>query len=178
MSPPPTTTATQLRKGVLELAILTLLAEEESYGAELVDRLSHQPGLSAPAGTVYPLLDRLERAGMLESHWDESPRPGARRRLYRLTPEGRQVAHQVQRDAAEQAVGERDAALRENLDDRGVDLVGGLRAGRPDVDPVRREVLGQGGGPRTRDMGGQAGTEDVEELGDDDIAQAKIVRNK
>lgn len=63
-----------------------------------------------PTGTVYPLLDRLERAGMLESHWDESPRPGARRRLYRLTPEGRQVAHQVQRDAVEQAVGERDAA--------------------------------------------------------------------
>lgn len=90
MSPPPTTTATQLRKGVLELAILTLLAEEESYGAELVDRLSHHPGLSAPAGTVYPLLTRLTRANALTTRWQESP-VGPPRKYYSLTEEGHEL---------------------------------------------------------------------------------------
>ncbi|AGF71217.1 PadR family transcriptional regulator [Corynebacterium halotolerans] len=87
---PPQPTATQLRKGVLELAILTLLAEEESYGAELVDRLSHHPGLAAPAGTVYPLLTRLTRAKALTTRWQESP-VGPPRKYYSLTREGHEL---------------------------------------------------------------------------------------
>lgn len=78
---------TQLRKGVLELAILTLLAGEELYGAELVDRLSHHPGLAAPAGTVYPLLTRLTRAETLSTRWQESPL-GPPRKYYSLTTSG------------------------------------------------------------------------------------------
>lgn len=43
-----------------------------------------------PSGTVYPLLERLESAGMLESRWEDgNQRSGPRRRLYSLTPEGR-----------------------------------------------------------------------------------------
>lgn len=86
MASPPATT-TQLRKGVLELAILTLLSREELYGAALVERLSHHPGLAAPAGTVYPLLTRLTRAKALSTRWQESP-VGPPRKYYSLTEEG------------------------------------------------------------------------------------------
>ncbi len=97
MISPPTTTTTQLRKGVLELAILTLLAEDESYGAELVDRLSHHPGLAAPAGTVYPLLTRLTRAGALTTRWQESP-VGPPRKYYSLTDKGHELRDALTED--------------------------------------------------------------------------------
>ncbi|MEA5455520.1 PadR family transcriptional regulator [Sinomonas sp. JGH33] len=46
-----------------------------------------------PTGTIYPLLERLERAGLLGSRWENAPeRPGPRRRLYALLPEGREWA--------------------------------------------------------------------------------------
>lgn len=46
-----------------------------------------------PAGTVYPVLERLEQSGWVKSEWeDSSDRPGPRRRLYRLTPDGAQAA--------------------------------------------------------------------------------------
>lgn len=44
-----------------------------------------------PSGTVYPILERCERHGFLESEWEESDRRGARRRLYRLTPRGAEL---------------------------------------------------------------------------------------
>ena len=49
-----------------------------------------------PAGTVYPILERLERAGWVSSAWDDSDeRPGPRRRLYRLTVEGLPAASEA-----------------------------------------------------------------------------------
>lgn len=49
-----------------------------------------------PAGTVYPVLDRLEQSGWVESEWeDSSDRPGPRRRLYHLTPDGAQATTEV-----------------------------------------------------------------------------------
>lgn len=49
-----------------------------------------------PTGTVYPLLERLERAGHLSSSWDDDPtRRGPRRRLYTLTPSGHAWAVQL-----------------------------------------------------------------------------------
>lgn len=84
---PPTDRATQLRKGVLELAILTLLADGECYGGELVDRLQTVPGLTASSGTIYPLLSRLRKAELVSTDWRESP-TGPPRRYYTLTPAG------------------------------------------------------------------------------------------
>lgn len=51
-----------------------------------------------PTGTVYPLLDRLEREGFVRSEWDSTPaRPGPRRRLYELTPIGKEwIEHKLQ----------------------------------------------------------------------------------
>lgn len=78
----------QFRKGALELAILALLAEGELYGVEIVDRLGVLPGLEASGGTVYPLLSRLKKSGVVDTTWMESP-SGPPRKYYRLSPAGR-----------------------------------------------------------------------------------------
>ncbi|WIM67775.1 PadR family transcriptional regulator [Corynebacterium breve] len=88
---------TQLRKGAIELAILTLLDREELYGAELLERLSSYPGLAAPSGTVYPLLTRLTTKELVTSRWEESPK-GPPRKYYSLTPQGRAMRDQLASD--------------------------------------------------------------------------------
>jgi PadR family transcriptional regulator, regulatory protein PadR len=77
----------QFRKGVVELAILALLHASEAYGGEIVERLGEHPGLAISAGTVYPLLSRLKKAGLIDSVWRESP-VGPPRKYYRLSREG------------------------------------------------------------------------------------------
>ncbi len=77
----------QLRKGVVELAVLGLLAREPRYGSQLVDDLAAQPELAITAGTVYPLVARLARAGLISASWQESP-VGPPRKYYALTPAG------------------------------------------------------------------------------------------
>lgn len=79
--------ASQLRKGVLELAVLGLLAREQKYGSQLVDELAARPELAITAGTVYPLVARLAKAGLVTSSWQESP-VGPPRKYYTLTPTG------------------------------------------------------------------------------------------
>lgn len=53
-----------------------------------------------PTGTVYPLLERLERAGMVESRWEQGDGRGPRRRLFELTPAGNDFAGEVSEVAA------------------------------------------------------------------------------
>jgi PadR family transcriptional regulator PadR len=80
----------QLLKGVLTLLLLQLLAERESYGYEVVQRL-HEAGLvGVLEGTVYPALARLEREALLDSHLVASP-SGPARKYYRLTTAGQQA---------------------------------------------------------------------------------------
>ncbi len=78
----------QARRGVLELCILNLVNRESIYGYEIVKRLTSVPGLVITAGTVYPLLSRLKREGLLTSELVESPQ-GPARRTYSLTPAGK-----------------------------------------------------------------------------------------
>lgn len=78
----------QIRKGVVEVVILGLLAREQMYGSQLVAELSSHPELAISAGTVYPLLSRLKKAGVIDSTWRESP-VGPPRKYYRLTDAGR-----------------------------------------------------------------------------------------
>src|SRR3954454_3218119 len=78
----------QLLKGVLSLLLLRLLADRESYGYEVVQRLQAVglPGIAE--GTVYPALARLEREGRVESRLLAS-RSGPARKYYRPTALGR-----------------------------------------------------------------------------------------
>ena len=78
----------QLRKGVLELAILAVLDREECYSIEIIERLDAHPALTATPGTVYPLLARLDKAGLVATRWVEAA-GGPPRKYYRLTRAGR-----------------------------------------------------------------------------------------
>lgn len=77
----------QLRRGTLELAVLLAVAPERRYGLEILRHLEFAD-LVLAEGTIYPLLARLEREGLLQAEWvdGEGPRP---RKYYQLTPLGR-----------------------------------------------------------------------------------------
>lgn len=77
----------QMRKGVLEMCILSLLASEAMYTSDIIDRL-RSAKLVVVEGTLYPLLTRLKNAGYLEYFWMES-NSGPPRKYFRITPEGR-----------------------------------------------------------------------------------------
>jgi PadR family transcriptional regulator, regulatory protein PadR len=79
---------TQLRRGVLEFCVLSLLRKEELYGFDLVRRLSDVDGMVTSEGTIYPLLSRLRRDGWVKTSWQESE-SGPPRRYYALTASGR-----------------------------------------------------------------------------------------
>ena len=82
------TSMTQMRKGALEFCVLALLHGEALYGFELVRRLSAVDGMLTTEGTVYPLLGRLRRDGLVETEWQESE-GGPPRRYYHVTADGR-----------------------------------------------------------------------------------------
>jgi PadR family transcriptional regulator PadR len=80
----------QLRRGTLEYCVLALLHSDERYGFELVRQLGQVEGMMTSEGTIYPLLGRLRREGLVATTWRES-RSGPPRRYYQLTPTGRQA---------------------------------------------------------------------------------------
>src|SRR4051812_43844852 len=78
----------QMRRGTLQYCVLALLAEGERYGFDLVRELAHVDGMVTSEGTIYPLLSRLRRDGLVETTWRESS-AGPPRRYYQLTGKGR-----------------------------------------------------------------------------------------
>ena len=79
----------QLRKGAAELAVLGLLSVEARSGIGLLDALARLPEIGLSDGSIYPLLNRLEREGRIKGQW-ETPKGGGRgQKLYALTAEGR-----------------------------------------------------------------------------------------
>lgn len=80
---------TQLRKGVLELCILAAIGrQEECYGYELVKELTATPGLEVSEGSIYPLLSRLRKQGVVVTKLVESAN-GPARKYYKLTAIGK-----------------------------------------------------------------------------------------
>ena len=79
---------TQLRKGLLELAILNVLGAGPLYGYEIVRRLGDVDSLVITEGTVYPILSRLRNEDHVDSYIEESS-SGPPRKYYRLTPRGK-----------------------------------------------------------------------------------------
>ncbi len=78
----------QMRRGAIEYCVLALLRDQDRYGLELTRALSEADGLVTSEGTVYPLLTRLHREGLVDATWEESPN-GPPRRYYRITRDGR-----------------------------------------------------------------------------------------
>lgn len=79
----------QVRRGVLSYCVLALLGNEERYGLELVTSLV-ATGLASSEGTIYPLLARLRKDGLVTSRWQESA-SGPPRRYYAATSKGREA---------------------------------------------------------------------------------------
>jgi PadR family transcriptional regulator, regulatory protein PadR len=79
----------QLRKGVVELAVLAAIGHGETYGYRIVSELQRLDGLELTESTVYPVLARLAHDGILAIRTQESP-SGPKRRYYRLTTSGRE----------------------------------------------------------------------------------------
>ena len=77
----------QLRRGVIQYCVLALLERRPHYGFELVQELSRPGGVLISEGTIYPLLSRLRREGLVETEWRESS-SGPPRKYYRLSTLG------------------------------------------------------------------------------------------
>ena len=80
-------TKAQMRKGVLEYCILSILKDGEAYTSDLLETLKDAKMLVVE-GTVYPLLTRLKNAGLLSYRWEEST-SGPPRKYYDLTETGK-----------------------------------------------------------------------------------------
>lgn len=76
----------QLKKGALELCVLALLSQHDSYAYEIASRLADAIGMGE--GTIYPLMRRLQNDGLVETYLVESS-AGPPRKYYRLTQAGR-----------------------------------------------------------------------------------------
>ena len=77
----------QTKRGLLELALLALIGRGEMYGYEIVATLADKKRLSAPEGTVYPILRRLKKDGLLTTRWEPSE-SGPPRQYYSLSARG------------------------------------------------------------------------------------------
>lgn len=81
----------QMRRGWLETCLLNVLAGEELHGYGLMLRLQDIPGLGISEGSLYPLLSRLRLQGILAVRRIEESPDGPARKIYGLTPRGRQI---------------------------------------------------------------------------------------
>lgn len=81
----------QLLKGILEGCVLLIISEDEVYGYQLVELLKENGFTEIVGGTVYPLLQKLERNGQLQSQMKPST-AGPDRKYYTLTAEGKKAA--------------------------------------------------------------------------------------
>ena len=80
-------TKAQMRKGVLEFCILSVLKDGEAYTSDILETLKDAKMLVVE-GTIYPLLTRLKNAGLLSYRWEEST-GGPPRKYYSLTEKGK-----------------------------------------------------------------------------------------
>lgn len=94
----------QMRKGVLDFCILKALAGGECYGYALVKALVAIPGIGVAEGSIYPLLSRLKKQGLVSTRLEESSE-GPARKYYRLTSSGRLVGEEMQAYFADMAKG-------------------------------------------------------------------------
>lgn len=76
----------QIKKGALEFCVLAVIAREEHYGYEIVKVLNSH-GLATPEGTIYPLLARLKKEGLVTASWREQEQ-GNPRKYYHITGPG------------------------------------------------------------------------------------------
>jgi|SRR5690349_14852491 PadR family transcriptional regulator PadR len=107
----------EILKGHLDMIVLAALAAGPAHGYGIIQEIKRRSGdaFDLPEGTIYPVLHRLEEAGLLSSRWTNAA-SGRKRRVYSVTRQG------------VRALGERRAVW-----DRFVDAIGGLLGNADDV---------------------------------------------
>lgn len=83
----------QMRKGMLEYCVLLLLSHQASYANDIIEKLKKAEMLVVE-GTLYPLLTRLKKEGLLSYEWQESTQ-GPPRKYYALTDDGHAFLHEL-----------------------------------------------------------------------------------
>jgi len=86
-------TKAQMRKGILEYCILSVLEKGEAYPSDIIAELKTAK-MIVVEGTLYPLLTRLKNSGFLTYRWEEST-SGPPRKYYSLTPEGKKFLNEL-----------------------------------------------------------------------------------
>ena len=86
-------TQAQMKKGVLELCILSIISEKDAYASDMIEKLKKSK-LIVVEGTLYPLLTRLKNEGLLSYRWEES-KTGPPRKYYLTTEIGEQVLKEL-----------------------------------------------------------------------------------
>lgn len=86
-------TQTQMRKGILEYCILSIISRGEIYASDIISELKNAK-LLIVEGTLYPLLTRLKNNGLLSYNWIEST-SGPPRKYYQLTDAGKEVLNKL-----------------------------------------------------------------------------------
>ena len=89
-------TNTQMKKGVLEMCILSIVSTDEAYATDILGELKKSE-LIVVEGTLYPLLTRLKNEGFLSYRWEESPQ-GPPRKYYKITETGQHLLTELKKN--------------------------------------------------------------------------------
>lgn len=107
-------TQTQMRKGILEYCILSIISRGEIYASDIINELK-KARLLVVEGTLYPLLTRLKNNGLLSYNWQEST-SGPPRKYYVLSPAGLEVLNHLDKTWTELVYAVSTAIDGRNLD--------------------------------------------------------------
>lgn len=88
--------ATQLRKGFLAYCVLRICSHEPKYTSDIIKHLQ-AADMVVVEGTIYPLLSRLQKDGLLAHEWQESEQ-GPPRKYYRITDYGAEVVDHMEKN--------------------------------------------------------------------------------
>ncbi len=83
----------QMRKGVLEYCILSILSKTDCYASDIINKLKNAK-IIVVEGTLYPLLTRQKNSGLLAYRWEESTQ-GPPRKYYQLTDKGKEYLEEL-----------------------------------------------------------------------------------
>lgn len=98
----------QMRKGILEYCILSILEQGDAYASDIINKLKESE-LIVVEGTLYPLLTRQKNSGLLSYRWEESTQ-GPPRKYYALTDDGKSFLKEL--DTAWKELGEAIHAIK------------------------------------------------------------------
>lgn len=88
----------QMKKGVLDMIVLKLLASEAKYGYQVIQEMKEKGGeiFSLKDGTLYPILYRLEDDGLVKARWSEAEGKQVARKYYEITAAGREALAEIE----------------------------------------------------------------------------------